>query len=134
MSSPDFELYPGKTFSSLCKDIVENTKKKRDDIEGLINDMVSKMNNTQDVMMVAPIIKDCFKVAIDNDDQLTKLAAIAQRMQANEKAALDVDGGFGLTEKEKADLLKEIEIVDKEQKNIDNKINVIDTKIHDIKK
>jgi hypothetical protein len=99
------EIYDGKTLSDLFRDIVELAAVKRTKLDDIIYDLRGHVKTSDDVVCIAPIIKDFFDVSIKNDDQLTKVATIAQRVITAEKNA-----GAGLdsllSEEEKDELLK----------------------------
>jgi hypothetical protein len=129
MSDMDFELFPGKDLGGLFKDIYKNQQTKKRRISELIFDLkksIRKMGdgslNTNDIMMLYPIIKDLVDSSVKNDDSLLKMATIAQRIiTAGSKS--EGDTGF-LTHSEKQQLLQEVktlgEIV------IDEDIEIID--------
>ena len=105
--STDFELFKGKTLSSLFKDIYTNQVNKKDKISELIEHIRGFVLNSSDVAVFGPIIKDLIDTSVKNDDQLLKLATIAQRIIASDKKT-EGDAGF-LSAAEKEQLLKELE-------------------------
>jgi len=106
----DIEIFRGKKFSDLCKDIYENSSHTRNQIEVLISELRGKISNLNDAMMVVPMIKDYLDVCVRNDDQLLKLAAVVQRITSRQ-AAGGADDPFQLTEKEKEELMSAMETV-----------------------
>ena len=98
----DFDIYPGKTFKDLCKDVVERSKSKKDQIDMLLSDIRSVIKDKNDVQMYMPRIKELLEVGIKNDEQLIKLGAVVQR---NNTQDTPVDTG-GLTDAEKEALMK----------------------------
>jgi hypothetical protein len=109
-SHQDFEIYKGKTFGSLCKDIVTNSAEKRTQLDILVTDLRGMMKTLADAVTVVPMLKDYLDAGIRNDEQLIKLAAIVQRMIAN-RAGPDGEGGGAmlLTEEEKKQLMAAVE-------------------------
>ena len=110
----DFEIYNGKQFSDLCKDIVRNSEDKKNQIDILITDLRDMVKTIQDATTVIPLLKDYFDVGVRNDEQLIKLAAIIQRLMAGKGASMDEGGGFMLSQEEKEQLMKEVSSVAKE--------------------
>lgn len=105
--STDFELFKGKSLSSLFKDIYNNQTNKKDRISELIEDIRSMITGSGDMAILGPIIKDLIEASVKNDDQLVKLATIAQRIIASDKKS-EGDDGF-LSAAEKMQLLKELD-------------------------
>ena len=69
------------------------------------------VKNLQDATVIVPLIKEYMEVAVKNDDQIVKLAAIVQRMMKDANSG--DDGGLGLTEDEKKQLISNAEAIDK---------------------
>ncbi len=101
----DFEIYGGKTFKDLCKDVVERSVNKKDQIDIMISDLRSLVKQPNDVQVFFPRIKELLEVGVKNDEQLIKLAAVVQRIASTQ---IEVSGGegAGLTEAEKEQLRK----------------------------
>jgi hypothetical protein len=109
METSEFELYKGKSFASLCKDIVKNSEEKKQQIDVLITDLREMIKTINDAVMVVPLLKEYFDVGIRNDEQLIKLAAIVQRIMSG-KAGGEADAGnLLLTDEEKKQLMSAIE-------------------------
>jgi hypothetical protein len=109
----EFEIYKGKKFSSLLKDIVINSEDRNDTIEQLINDLRSMVKTPQDALLIIPLIREYLDVTIKNDEQLVKLAAIIQRLASNQ-GGKDGETGFGLSEDERKQLMEEANSIAKE--------------------
>ena len=105
--STDFELFKGKSLSSLFKDIYTNQVTKKDRISELIEDVRTMTKHAGDMAVLGPIIKDLIETSVKNDEQLVKLATIAQRIIASDKKT-EGDDGY-LSAAEKAQLLKDLE-------------------------
>jgi hypothetical protein len=113
--STEFELFPGKNLSGLFEDIYNNQITKKRNISEFIAEMRKLIRHSGDMAVIGPIIKDLIDTSVRNDDQLLKLATIAQRiMLANNKS--EGDSGF-LTDAEREQLLAEIEQVQEEVSN-----------------
>ena len=78
----NFEIYKGKNFSSLCKDIVKNSENKKDQIDILISELRTLIKTVNDAVIIVPLIKEYYDVGVKNDEQLIKLAAVVQRLVA----------------------------------------------------
>ena len=109
MESAEFELYKGKSFASLCKDIVNNSEEKKTQLDILITDLRDMIKTVNDAVTIVPLLKDYFDAGIRNDEQLIKLAAIIQRLMADKtNGESDSNGGI-LTDEEKKQLMSAIE-------------------------
>ena len=87
--SNDKEIFEGKTFQDLTKDIYENSQKKKLQIDLLIQEIHGFITTIDDVVMVAPIIKEYMDVSIKNDEHLVKLAGVLQRIISKSSGADD---------------------------------------------
>jgi len=110
----DFELYKGKKYSSVLKDIVINSDDKRNQIDILISDLRSMIKTANDAIVIVPLIKDYLDVGVRNDEQLVKLAAIVQRLISSNAQSGENDSGFALSDDERKELMKEAEKITKE--------------------
>ena len=103
--SEDFEIFQGKSFKSLCKDIYDRSENKKDQLELLISELRPFIQNIDDAMQVVPKIQSYLEISVKNDEQLVKLAAISQRLQT---AKIEKGGGEHLSDDEKEQLWKEV--------------------------
>jgi hypothetical protein len=103
----NFEIFKGKTFQDLCKDIITNQEHRKDQIEILISDLRSMVKGPDDVVQLVPMIKDYLNVAVSNDEHLVKLAQIIQRLITAQNN--DDGNDLGLSEDEKNKLMKQAE-------------------------
>ena len=69
MANKENEIFNGKTFQDLTKDIYENSKNKKLQIDLLIQEIHGMITTIDDAVMVAPIIKEYMDVSIKNDLQ-----------------------------------------------------------------
>lgn len=81
--SYDQELFKGKNLSDLFQEIYTNSIKKREDIDAIVQETTSLIESTEDVIRVAPLIKDYLEVSVKNNEHLIKLAGIVQRISNN---------------------------------------------------
>ena len=101
--SDNKEIFEGKTFQDLTKDIYENTTKRKVQIDLLISEIHGFITTIDDVVMVAPIIKEYMDTAVRNDEHLVKLAGVLQRIIS--KSQGDSDESMLLSDEEKEELM-----------------------------
>ena len=87
----DFNLYEGKKYSDLLKDVVKNHKNKQNQIKTLIEQLTEMVSEPGDAVILVPLIKGYLDSDIKNDEALVKLAQITQKAAAPAAAA---DSGF----------------------------------------
>ena len=68
--SLDFDLYDGKKYSDLVKDIVKNHKAKQNQIKALTDQLVNMVSEPGDAVVVVPLIKGYLDSDIKNDEAL----------------------------------------------------------------
>ena len=112
------EIFEGKTFQDLTKDIYENTTKRKTQIDLLISEIHGFITTIDDVVLVAPIIKEYMDTAVRNDEHLVKLAGVLQRIIS--KSQGESDESMLLSDEEKAELMGTLQdTVDDLQKESD---------------
>jgi|TARA_R110002153_G_scaffold64821_8_gene173762 hypothetical protein len=112
----EHEVFKGKSFSDLLSDIYTNSKKKENQINGLIRDLQPMIKNIGDATVIVPLIADYLDVSVKNDDHLVKMAAIVQRAMA--RTVQSEGRGSLLTEEEKKHLIEMAqEMEDRDKKN-----------------
>jgi len=107
MEGLDNVVFGGKKFSDILEEIYNNQKKKDKQISALIAELKPLVNEIGDATLIVPLIKEYLEISVKNDEQLIKMATIIQRMANN--ASSNSDGGFGISEEEKAQLLAELD-------------------------
>ena len=116
--SDNNEIFEGKTFQDLTKDTYENTTKRKVQIDLLISEIHGFITTIDDVVMVAPIIKEYMDTAVRNDEHLVKLAGVLQRIIS--KSQGDSDESMLLSDEEKEELMGTLQdTVDDLQKESD---------------
>lgn len=110
----DFEIYKGKNFASLCKDIVKNSENKKDQIDILISELRTLIKTVNDAVIIVPLIKDYYDVGIKNDEQLVKLASIVQKLVAKGESTGEGNNMI-LSEDERKQLMEEVITISKNQ-------------------
>lgn len=125
--STEYELFEGKSFSDLMKDIYHNSKKKDRQINTLIQELQPLIKNIGDATVIVPLIKEYLDVSVKNDEHLVKLAAVVQRLVNSSTRLSDVGDDFGMTDAEKEQLLEiaenELKEIQKEQVELDKEGN-----------
>ena len=124
------EIFEGKTFQDLTKDIYENSKKKKLQIDLLIQEIHGFIQTIDDVVMVAPIIKEYMDTAVKNDEHLVKLAGVLQRIiskssGANEESML-------LSDSEKDELMSTLQDTVNDLQNESDRLTQIKDKTIDL--
>ena len=100
------EIFEGKTFESLLKDIYTNSTRKETQIQILITELKPMIKNIGDAVIIVPLIKDYMEIAVKNDEALIKMAAIVTKASSRSGN----DDGLILTDAEKEQLLGAIEV------------------------
>ena len=105
----DFKIFGNKNFSDLSKEIYENNKLKKTQIDLLIQEVHGYIQGIEDIAIVGPIIKELMDVGIKNDDNLVKLATLYQRIMS--KQTVDESDVGLLSDEEKEQLMASLEDV-----------------------
>ena len=103
----DFNIFDNKKFSDLSKEIYENSKLKKTQIDLLIQEVHSYIQGIEDIAIIGPVLKELFDVAVKNDDNLLKLATVIQRIM--NKQIDFIDDTSMLTDEEKQELMDTLE-------------------------
>ena len=121
----DYEIFEGKSLSSLFKDIYDNTEYNKKQLDILTKELVQFIKDGDTAVQIVPMIKEYLEINVRNDDQLVKMAGIVQRLISAEGKA-GAEDEYGLSDEEKQQLLSGIEDTIKdiqiESDNIHNKI------------
>ncbi len=105
----DYEIFEGKTLSDVFKDIYDNSKTNKQQLEVLMKEVVGFIKDGDTAVQIVPMLKEYLEINVKNDEQLVKLATIVQRITAAEKRVSDSGDEFGLSEAEKEQLMNAIE-------------------------
>lgn len=123
MEGFDIEIFKGKSFSDLLKDIYANSQKKDRQINVLIAELRPLIKNIGDATVIVPLIKEYLEVGVKNDEHLVKLAAVVQRLvSTNSKVQADTGQSWLLSEEEKQQLLDELDSINSTNKEINKKV------------
>ena len=116
----DFEVFEGKSLSDVFKDIYDNSKTNKKQLEVLMKEVVGFIKDGDTAVQIIPMLKEYLEINVKNDEQLVKLATIVQRMAtAGNKG--DEDDNFILSDREKEQLMSNIQsTVEELQDHSDN--------------
>ena len=125
--SNDYEIFEGKSLSSLFKDIYSNSKRNKTQLEILVKEVSGFIKDGDMAVQLIPMIKEYLDINVKNDELLIKLASIVQRLiQAENKSTSSDD--FSLSDNEKEQLLRSLDdTVSELQKKSDNILDDIES-------
>ena len=109
--SAQFEklIFGKKKFSDLLEEIYNNQKRREAQVTALISELKPMVSDIGDATLIVPLIKEYMEIGVKNDDALIKMATLVQRaLNSNSE-----DGGLGISDEEKAQLLEEMEKLQK---------------------
>ena len=129
MKSKD-EIFKGKTFEDLTKDIYDNQKNKKLQLDLLIQEIHGMIQTLDDAVMVAPLIKELFDVSVKNDEHLVKLAGVLQRILVKSTGATDET--MLLSDSEKEDLMLTLQDTVHDLQNESDRLHSIKDKTLDL--
>ena len=127
--SNDYEIFKGKSLSSLFQDIYENQNYNRKQLDVLTRNITSMIKDGDTAVQIVPMIKEYLEINVRNDELLVKLASIVQKIISTENKG-ESESEFGLSELEKQEIMNTIlehdtkdlqETSDKIRKDIDAK-------------
>ena len=118
----DFKIFDDKNFSDLSKEIYENSKLKKTQLDLLIQEVHGYIQGIEDIAIVGPVLKELFDVAVKNDDNLLKLATVIQRIM-NKRADDDSDISL-LSDAEKEELMNTLEDTAAELQNKSDELDI----------
>jgi len=105
--SQQFEktVFGNKKFSDLLEEIYNNQKRREAQVTALISELKPMVSDIGDATLIVPLIKAYMEIGVKNDDALIKMATLVQRALNSTSE----DGGLGISDEEKAQLLEEME-------------------------
>ena len=122
----DYEIFDGKSLSSLFKDIYDNTEYNKKQLDILTKELVQFIKDGDTAVQIVPMIKEYLEINVKNDEQLVKLATIVQRLATAAKQG-DSDEEFGISDKEKEQLMANMtDTINELQDHADNITSQID--------
>ena len=111
--SQQFEktIFGTKKFSDLLEEIYNNQKRREAQVTALISELKPMVTDIGDATLIVPLIKEYMEIGVKNDDALIKMATLVQRALNSSSE----DGGLGISDEEKAQLLEEMEKLQKDK-------------------
>jgi hypothetical protein len=136
----DVEIFKGKSFSDLMKDIYSNSSKKDRQINMMIGELRPLIKNVGDATVIVPLIKEYLEVGVKNDEHLVKLAAVVQRLvSTSSKVQAETGNSWMLSDEEKRQLMGELDEIAGSNQEINAKVvdltskqNSIESELNDI--
>ena len=107
----DKVVFGKKKFSDLLEEIYNNQKRREAQVSALISELKPMVSDIGDATLIVPLIKEYMEIGVKNDDALIKMATLVQRALNN----TNEDGGLGISDEEKAQLLEEMEKLQKDK-------------------
>lgn len=117
----DFKVFEGKSLSDVFEDIYNNSETNKKQLDILIKEIVGFIKDGDTAVQLIPAIKEYLEIKVKNDEQLVKVASIVQRLVSSESKGSESE--FGLSEKEKEQLVGSIEKVAQEAQDYTDEIN-----------
>ena len=105
--SNDYEIFKGKSLSSLFQDIYENQNYNRKQLDVLTRNITSMIKDGDTAVQIVPMIKEYLEINVRNDELLVKLASIVQKI-ITAKSKGESESEFGLSEIEKQEIMNTI--------------------------
>ena len=117
----DFKVFEGKSLSDVFEDIYNNSATNKKQLDILIKEIVGFIKDGDTAVQLIPAIKEYLEIKVKNDEQLVKMASIVQRLVSSESKGSESE--FGLSEKEKEQLVGSIEKVAQEAQDYTDEVN-----------
>ena len=117
----DFKVFEGKTLSDVFKDIYDNSATNKKQLDILIKEIVGFIKDGDTAVQLIPAVKEYLEIKVKNDEQLVKMASIVQRLVSSENKGSEDE--FGLSDKEKEQLVGSIEKVAQEAQDYTDEVN-----------
>ena len=105
--SNDYEIFKGKSLSSLFQDIYENQNYNRKQLDVLTRNITSMIKDGDTAVQIVPMIKEYLEINVRNDELLVKLASIVQKIISTENKG-ESESEFGLSELAKQEIMNTI--------------------------
>ena len=68
--SNDYEIFEGKTLSDVFKDIYDNSKTNKQQLEVLMKEVVGFIKDGDTAVQIIPMLKEYLEINVKNDEQL----------------------------------------------------------------
>lgn len=117
----DFKVFEGKSLSDVFKDIYDNSTTNKKQLDILIKEIVGFIKDGDTAVQLIPAVKEYLEIKVKNDEQLVKMASIVQRLVSSENKGSEDE--FGLSDREKEQLVGSIEKVAQEAQEYTDVVN-----------
>ena len=117
----DFKVFKEKSLSDVFEDIYNNSSDNKKQLDILIKEIVGFIKDGDTAVQLIPAIKEYLEIKVKNEEQLVKMASIVQRLVSSESKGSESE--FGLSEKEKEQLVGSIEKVAQEAQDYTDVVN-----------
>ena len=117
----DFKVFKEKSLSDVFEDIYNNSSDNKKQLDILIKEIVGFIKDGDTAVQLIPAIKEYLEIKVKNDEQLVKMASIVQRLVSSESKGSESE--FGLSEKEKEQLVGSIEKVAQDAQEYTDEVN-----------
>jgi hypothetical protein len=71
--SNDYEIFEGKTLSDVFKDIYDNSKTNKQQLEVLMKEVVGFIKDGDTAVQIIPMLKEYLEINVKNDEQVMKI-------------------------------------------------------------
>ena len=105
----DKVVFGKKKFSDILEEIYNNQKRREAQVTALISELKPMVTDIGEATLIVPLIKEYMEIGVKNDDALIKMATLIQRALNSTSE----DGGLGISDEEKQQLLDEMEKLNK---------------------
>lgn len=79
-------IFGKKTVSDVLKEVYDNSKSKEKQVNTLITELRTLIDDVSDATRVVPLIKEYLEIGVKNDEHLIKMLTVVQRMENGGKA------------------------------------------------
>ena len=120
----DIKAYGNVSLGDIIKEAHTRSQEQNEVIQGLVDTMSEKIDDTDDIMMVMPVIQDILGISVKNNEQLVKIARVVQRAAADSQDPDEVTQGEGFSMEEKKELkqiAEQMDVPDVEGFEMENK-------------
>lgn len=123
----DVEVFKNTNFTDILQDIHSNVITKRDSIDSVIAQLTDLVTGINDMVTLAPIIRDFYDVSLKNDDHMVKLATVVQRLMSAEAGAATDDGALSDEEKDRiiANVTADLETIKQGEKILNAELAIV---------
>lgn len=124
LNKKDDKIFDNVSLSDLLSDIYKNSTVKKSKIDVIMDSFLPLIKQSKDVAYVGSVVKDLLDVSVKNDEQLVKIATIAQRLITSDGA----EDELGLTDEMKEELLATVREHEEDNEKIEEELSDIEEK------